>query len=222
MRVRRDGVPVQMRRLLSTLMDAPRLSLTEFAVLGVLAEGPSHGFAIARELAPAGSIGRVLTVRRSLAYRAIDRLVAEGLARPTRVEAGDAGPQRRVHRITPAGRRLLTAWLERPVRHLREMRLEFRLKLVLIERAGPLAAGPRARTARGVGAGAECNRWGGSGSPGRSRRAVAEAQHRRDLRLSRRARVALSIGHSWFCGCWVSAGSISCPERRSGGDWAPG
>ena len=122
-------------------MDEPRLSLTEFAVLGVLEKGPSHGFAIARELAPAGSIGRVLTVRRSLAYRAIDRLVAEGLARPTRVEAGDAGPQRRVHRITPAGRRLLAAWLERPVRHLREMRLEFRLKLVLIERAGrsPLA-----------------------------------------------------------------------------------
>ena len=41
-----------------------------------------------------------------------------------------------MHRITPAGRRLLTAWLERPVRHLREMRLEFRLKLVLLDRAG--------------------------------------------------------------------------------------
>jgi PadR family transcriptional regulator AphA len=122
-------------------MDEPRLSLTEYAVLGVLADGPSHGFAVARELAPAGSVGRVLTVRRSLAYRAIDRLVSDGLARPARVEAGDAGPQRRVHRITPAGRRLLAAWLERPVRHLRDMRLEFRLKLVLLERAGrsPLA-----------------------------------------------------------------------------------
>lgn len=122
-------------------MEPPRLSLTEYAVLGLLAEGPSHGFAMARELAPDGSIGRVLTVRRSLAYRAIDRLVVEGLARPSRVEAGDAGPQRRVHRITPAGRRHLAAWLEQPVRHLREMRLEFRLKLVLIERAGqsPLA-----------------------------------------------------------------------------------
>jgi PadR family transcriptional regulator AphA len=116
-------------------MEPPRLSLTEYAVLGLLAEGPSHGFAMARELAPDGAIGRVLTVRRSLAYRAIDRLVAEGLARPSRVEAGDAGPQRRVHRITPAGRRHLEAWLEQPVRHLREMRLDFRLKLVLIERA---------------------------------------------------------------------------------------
>jgi DNA-binding PadR family transcriptional regulator len=117
-------------------MDEPRLSLTEYAVLGLLAEGPTHGFAIARELAADGPIGRVLTVRRSLAYRALDHLVTEGLARPSRVEAGEAGPQRRVHRITAAGRRLLHGWLERPVRHLRELRLEFRLKLVFLERAG--------------------------------------------------------------------------------------
>ncbi|HEY6608837.1 MAG TPA: PadR family transcriptional regulator [Candidatus Limnocylindria bacterium] len=117
-------------------MDEPRLSLSEYAVLGLVAEGSTHGFAIARELAADGSIGRVLTVRRSLAYRALDHLVAEGLARPTRVEAGEAGPQRRVHRITPAGRRLRDAWLGRPVRHLRDMRLEFRLKLVLLERIG--------------------------------------------------------------------------------------
>ena len=64
-------------------MDEPRLSLSEYAVLGLLAEGPSHGFAIARELSVDGSIGQVLTVRRSLAYRALDRLVSDGLARPT-------------------------------------------------------------------------------------------------------------------------------------------
>jgi PadR family transcriptional regulator AphA len=45
-----------------------------------------------------------------------------------------------VHRITPAGRRLQGAWLERPVHHLRDMRLEFRLKLVLLDR---LEASPR-------------------------------------------------------------------------------
>jgi PadR family transcriptional regulator AphA len=117
-------------------MDAARLSLTEYAVLGLLAEGPSHGFAVARDLEADGAIGRVLTVRRSLAYRAIDRLVAEGFARPTRVEAGDAGPQRQVHRVTPAGRRVLNAWLGRPVPHLRDLRLEFRLKLVLLQRRG--------------------------------------------------------------------------------------
>jgi len=122
-------------------MEAPQLSLTEHAVLGLLAEEPAHGFAIARELAADGPIGRVLTVRRSLAYRALDRLVAEGLALPARVEAGDAGPQRTVHRVTPAGRRVLADWLSRPVHRLRDLRLEFRLKLVFLERRAesPLA-----------------------------------------------------------------------------------
>lgn len=122
-------------------MDEPRLSLTEHAVLGVLViDGPAHGFAIARALAADGGIGRVMTVSRSLAYRALDRLVAEGLARPTRVEAGD-GPQRVVHRVTARGRRRFDAWLARPVRHMRDLRLEFRLKLVLLERSdrSPLA-----------------------------------------------------------------------------------
>ena len=57
-------------------IDVPPLSPTEHAVLGVLAEAPTHGFAIAKDLAPGTSVGRVLTVRRPLVYRALDRLVA--------------------------------------------------------------------------------------------------------------------------------------------------
>ena len=38
----------------------PDLSLTEWAVLAVVAEAPAHGFAIAKELAPTGDLGRIL------------------------------------------------------------------------------------------------------------------------------------------------------------------
>jgi PadR family transcriptional regulator AphA len=122
-------------------MEGPQLSLTEYAVLGVLAEGPTHGFAISRELAPKGSVGRVLTVRRPLTYRALDRLVALGLATPIHSEPGDGGPQRLVHKATPAGKRRLKGWLGEPVLHVRDMRIEFQLKLVLLQRSGssPLA-----------------------------------------------------------------------------------
>ena len=61
-------------------MDASPLSPTEHAVLGLLAEAPTHGFTIPKELAPGTSVGRVLTVRRPLVYRALDRLVALRLA----------------------------------------------------------------------------------------------------------------------------------------------
>lgn len=119
----------------------PPLSVTEYAVLGLLAEGAAHGFAIAKALAPDGQVGRVLTVRRPLTYRALDRLVQAGLAEPVHTEPGDAGPQRVIHRITPTGKRRLNRWLKQPVQHIRDMRIEFQLKLTLLSRSGrsPLA-----------------------------------------------------------------------------------
>ncbi|MGH8872870.1 MAG: PadR family transcriptional regulator [Acidimicrobiia bacterium] len=117
-------------------MDSSHPSLTEYAVLGVLAEGPSHGFALSKQLGPDGEVGRVLTVRRPLVYRALDRLVDAGLAEPVHTEKGDAGPQRVVHRITARGRRRLRRWLGEPVEHIRDMRIEFLLKLALLRRAG--------------------------------------------------------------------------------------
>lgn len=124
-----------------TFLEMPQLSLTEYAVLGVLAESPAHGFAISKALASDGQVGRVLTVRRPLIYRALDRLVEAGLAEPVLTEPGDAGPQRIIHRMTPAGKRRLNRWLTQPVQHIRDMRIEFQLKLTLLSRSGrsPLA-----------------------------------------------------------------------------------
>jgi PadR family transcriptional regulator AphA len=118
-----------------------RLSVTDHAVLGVLAEHPIHGFAIAKELGAKGGLGRILTVRPTETYRSLDRLVAEGLAEPARTEPGDSGPRRIVHRVTPAGRRRLRRWLGEPVGHVRDLRIEFQLKLALLDRANrsPLA-----------------------------------------------------------------------------------
>jgi PadR family transcriptional regulator AphA len=116
-------------------MVGTRLSVTDHAVLGVLAEHPIHGFAIAKELAANGGLGRILTVRPTETYRSLDRLVAEGLAEPTRTEPGDSGPRRIVHRVTPAGRRQLRRWLGEPVGHVRDLRIEFQLKLALLDRA---------------------------------------------------------------------------------------
>lgn len=112
------------------------LSLAEYAVLGVVAEGRQHGFAVARLLAPGREIGRVYAVARPAVYRAIERLVEARLIRELELEPGDRGPQRTPLRITPAGRRALDAWLWTPVRHVREIRTEFLAKVVLIDRTG--------------------------------------------------------------------------------------
>ena len=59
----------------------PELSLTEWAALGLLAERRSHGFALARELEAAGSLGQVWKVPRPVVYRAIASLEAGSLVR---------------------------------------------------------------------------------------------------------------------------------------------
>jgi DNA-binding PadR family transcriptional regulator len=111
-------------------------SMTEFAVLGILAEAPAHGFAISKALETGTELGRIITVRRPLIYRALDRLVLAGFAEPGQKEPGNAGPNRLIHRITPMGRRALNRWLSRPVAHVRDMRIEFQLKLALLQRLG--------------------------------------------------------------------------------------
>jgi PadR family transcriptional regulator AphA len=117
-------------------MKALRLSLTEWAVLAILAERAAHPFAVARLLAEDGELGRVLTVRRPLVYRAAERLSAAGLCRPDHTEPGAGGPERTVYRVTTTGRRALAKWLAEPVTHVRDLRLEFLLKVRLVRRAG--------------------------------------------------------------------------------------
>jgi DNA-binding PadR family transcriptional regulator len=118
----------------------PELSLTEWTVLALLAEAPTHGFGIAKELRPGTDLGRIITVHRPLVYRALDRLVAGGLAEPHTTEPGDAGPNRTVHRATTPGYNAVEQWMDRPVAHIRDLRIEFLAKLRLNQR--------RARDAR--------------------------------------------------------------------------
>ena len=111
------------------------LSVTDWVVLALLVERPSHGFAIAKELRPGTDLGRVLTVHRPVVYRALDRLVVAGLAEAGRSEPG-SGPNRTVHRSTRRGRAAVDRWLDRPVAHVRDLRIEFLVKLRLNERRG--------------------------------------------------------------------------------------
>jgi PadR family transcriptional regulator AphA len=122
---------------------------SEWAVLALLAEGPTHGFAIARAMADDGEIGKVWSLRRPRVYYAIEALTRLGLARPTGTVASRSGPERTVLRITPAGRRALADWLATPVDHVRDARSLLLLKLLFLDRRGddpkPLLVAQRGR-----------------------------------------------------------------------------
>ena len=110
--------------------------LGEWACLGVLYDEPAHGWAVARELRPDGPVGRVWSLSRPLTYRSIDRLTERRWIEPRAEETGGGGPTRTIMAATRAGRARFRSWLRTPVPHLRDLRSELLLKLVLAERLG--------------------------------------------------------------------------------------
>lgn len=61
--------------------------------------------------------------------------LGEDVGQPVTTEKGE-GPRRVIHHITATGHRRLRRWLSEPVEHLRDLRIEFLLKLALIKRSG--------------------------------------------------------------------------------------
>ena len=114
----------------------PELSLSDWVVLGLVGEGPTHGWPVVRELAADGEIGRIWTVSRPLVYRSLATLLARGFVEECGEAAGVRGPQRTIVRVTRRGRAALRRWLDEPVDHVREVRSELLVKLALRARAG--------------------------------------------------------------------------------------
>jgi len=109
----------------------PRLG--EWACLGILYPAPSHGFAVAAQLKPDGAVGRVWSLSRALTYRSLDQLSARGSIRAVGEEPGIAGGNRTILAATDRGRAELREWLDTPVAHLRDLRSELLLKLIIAE-----------------------------------------------------------------------------------------
>jgi DNA-binding PadR family transcriptional regulator len=113
-----------------------QLLLGEWACLGILCAKPSHGFAIAALLKPEGEVGRVWSLSRALTYRALDQLAQRGYVQPKGQEPGIAGGNRTILAPTRSGRAHLKKWLDQPVGHLRDVRSERLLKVVLADMNG--------------------------------------------------------------------------------------
>ncbi len=110
-----------------------QLLLGEWACLGVLYTAPTHGFAIAARLKPEGDVGRVWSLSRALTYRSLEQLTNRGYIHAVGEQPGIAGGNRTILAITRTGRAQLRKWLDTPVGHLRDLRSELLLKLVVAD-----------------------------------------------------------------------------------------
>ncbi|HEY5172967.1 MAG TPA: PadR family transcriptional regulator [Acidimicrobiia bacterium] len=114
----------------------PALSLSDWAVLAIVAEGETHGWPVVLELRDDGALGQVWTVGRPIVYRSLSTLAGLGLIEERGDVAGARGPRRTIVRATRSGHAALRRWLVTPVEHVRDVRTELLLKLAVLARAG--------------------------------------------------------------------------------------
>jgi DNA-binding PadR family transcriptional regulator len=103
--------------------------VAEYALLGLLREGPRHGYRLAAEFGAQGRLGVALRLKMSQMYAYLHKLERQGLLLAHDEPGAAARRTRRVFALTLAGERTFDAWLAEPVEAMREMRLAFMLKL---------------------------------------------------------------------------------------------
>jgi DNA-binding PadR family transcriptional regulator len=116
--------------------EQPALSRSEWIVLSLVCEGPTHGSAVSRLVGPEGDLGQIWRVQKGVVYRGLDRLSDLGLIRSAGEESSPAGPVRLLVEATEAGRAAAVSWQHRPVQHTRDIRSELLVKLALLDRSG--------------------------------------------------------------------------------------
>jgi PadR family transcriptional regulator, regulatory protein AphA len=117
-------------------METINLTVTEGALLGMLAQGERSGYEILRDVE--GSIEYLWSPSRSQIYRVLPRLVERGLARSREVEQRGR-PDKALYALTPAGKRALRDWLE-DVEDKPADRTVYPLKIFFCDFASPATA----------------------------------------------------------------------------------
>ncbi|MEZ4499733.1 MAG: PadR family transcriptional regulator [Thermomicrobiales bacterium] len=113
----------------------------EFAILGLLAleDAGSHGYDLARAFAGGEPLGEILRLEPGMLYHHLKRLERADCVSQSTTQTGGR-PPRQIYRISETGRTRLFNWLQSPVEHTREIRLDFLVKLYFAQRLEPALA----------------------------------------------------------------------------------
>jgi DNA-binding PadR family transcriptional regulator len=111
-----------------------------YMLLGLLLDGPRHGYDLARAFAPATALGSIVHLGASHLYALLVRLERDELVHGEVTAQVGARPPRHVYQITEAGREAVLHWVDEPVPRPRDVLLDFPLKLYLAQHIDPQRA----------------------------------------------------------------------------------
>ncbi len=116
----------------------------EYAVLGLLAHGPAHGYDLHQHLM--ADLGQIWHCSLSQTYNILKRLEGQGYI-AGEVQEQPKLPPRRLFHLTDAGRQRFEAWLYSPTpASVRAIRVEFTTRLYFIHSLNPAKAFPLLET----------------------------------------------------------------------------
>ncbi len=114
------------------------LTPAEYAILGLVRRQPTYGYELQRQLSGRRGLGRVCPVEPAMVYAILKSL--SGLELIDGQWDNRAYPPKAVYTATDAGEAEFLRWLQRPVGRMREVRLDFLIKLHFALEEDPLLA----------------------------------------------------------------------------------
>lgn len=116
--------------------DLQPLTASEYALLGFLLAGPSHGYELHKKFSESNSVGMVWGVKISNMYAQLEKLERRGLI-SGRLQASEQRPARTQYSLTAQGEQEFRRWLREPVEHPRDFRHDFLVRLYFISSHQP-------------------------------------------------------------------------------------
>ncbi len=108
---------------------------TEYALLGLLLDGPKHGYELARRFSPETALGGICHLEMSMLYALLKKQEkAENIE--AELESQGTRPPKRIFHLTAMGRAAFMEWVRSPVGRSREIRLDFLVKLYFARQLG--------------------------------------------------------------------------------------
>ena len=107
----------------------------EYALLGLLAERPMHGYEMFQHF-QGEVLGQIVHIEMSQLYAFLKKLERLALIEADLEQQG-VRPPRKVYRLSQQGREVFEQWLVTPVERPREIRIFFLIKLYFVQRLFP-------------------------------------------------------------------------------------